>query len=66
VAHPDPAVQKDAIDKIVVSYGETRDLTKTARAFGCSRRTLEKTIKAFPALGAAIADVRNRLGILGR
>jgi hypothetical protein len=66
LAHPDPAVQADAVAKIAASYGETQDLTRTAQFFGCERRTLERAIQDFPLLRAAIGEIRNRLGIVGR
>jgi hypothetical protein len=52
------------IAQIVASYGETRDLTRTAQAFGCERRTLERAMNDFPALGKAIQETRKRLSIV--
>jgi hypothetical protein len=52
------------IAAIVQSYGENRDLTKTAAALGAKRRTLERAIQDFPDLSQALSEIRARLGIL--
>lgn len=65
LAHPDPAVQAAFIAQIVAVYGETRNLTPTARRFGCERRTLERAMVRFPKLGEAIEQVRERLAAVG-
>lgn len=61
LSHPDPQAVAAFIESIANSYGETRDLTQTARAFGCERRTLERAMNDFPKLGEAIDAIRNRL-----
>lgn len=59
LAHPDQAVKDAFIQRIVQVYGENQDLTRTAAAFACSRRTLERAIEKCPELAAEIAKVRD-------
>lgn len=56
--------QQETIAALARSYAVTGDLATTAQAFGAGRRTLERLAVDFPALGAAIADVRNRKGVI--
>lgn len=64
LSHPDQATVQAFIDRVAASYAETRDLTKTAVAFGCERRTLERAISRFPVLAQAIENARDRAAIV--
>ena len=64
LCHPEQAVKEAFIVRIVQSYRETRDLSKTAAVFGCNRRTLERAIVSFPALGEAIEAERVKANII--
>jgi hypothetical protein len=59
LAHPTLQVRADYIAGLVKVYEETQDLTKTAKRFQASRRTLERAIRDFPELRRAIEATRN-------